>query len=244
MTAVHWLCCDLRTVPEHDDWLGPRERAVAAGLRIAKRRTDWRLGRWTAKQALVTVDATPPGATLDRIEVCAGASGAPAAFLDGQPLSDVAISLSHRDDVAVCALTFATMPVGCDLERVEPRQPVFVQDWFTAAERAHVDATPATARSAIVTLVWSAKESVAKALGEGWRLDPRDVSVGPVVIPTARWAPFGAVGCDRAFAGWGRALDGRILTIAAPAMPRPPRALVQRGGGRPHDSVAGRPARG
>lgn len=150
----------------------------------------------------------------------------PAAFLDGQPFPDVAISLSHCDGTASCAVALATMPVGCDLERVESRPLVFVDDWFTPAERARIEATTETAQPAVVTLVWSAKESVAKALGEGWRLDPRDIAVGPVAIPTTRWAPFSAIGCDRAFAGWSRALDGRVLTIAAPTMSEPPRALA------------------
>ena len=52
MTAPGWLTTSAPEVPPGDAWLSARERAVLAGLRLAKRRDDWRLGRWTAKTAV------------------------------------------------------------------------------------------------------------------------------------------------------------------------------------------------
>ena len=52
MTAPGWLTSSAAEVSPGDAWLSTRERAVLAGLRLAKRRDDWRLGRWTSKAAV------------------------------------------------------------------------------------------------------------------------------------------------------------------------------------------------
>lgn len=225
---VQWLCRNVRSVPPSDGWLGPRERAVLAGLRLPKRRSDWRLGRWTAKQALFATGVVGAAVAPTRLEICAGPGGAPVALLDGQPLRDLAISLSHRDGVAVCAVAPTAAALGCDLERIEPRPAVFARDWFTPAEQTWVTAAPAAARAMVETFVWSAKESVAKALGEGWRLDARDVAIEPVPLDPGGWIRFGAAAGGRTFAGWGRSLGVWILAVAAPRLPVPPRALAPR----------------
>ena len=78
MARTGWLTSSAAEVPPGDAWLSPRERAVLAGLRLAKRRDDWRLGRWTAKAAVaVRLDVGP-----QRVEVLAAADGAPDAWLN------------------------------------------------------------------------------------------------------------------------------------------------------------------
>src|SRR3954454_12181450 len=94
--SVGWLTRSQADVPPDDTWLGPRERAVLGGLCVAKRREDWRLGRWTAKAAL----AAWLGATPERIEVVAADDGAPEAWLDGAR-APVSVSLSHRSGLAL-----------------------------------------------------------------------------------------------------------------------------------------------
>jgi len=49
---VYWLEQTEADVPPENDWLGASEVARLNSMRFAKRRTDWRLGRWTAKRAL------------------------------------------------------------------------------------------------------------------------------------------------------------------------------------------------
>ena len=49
---VYWLEQSEGDVPTTDDWLSPDEVVRLSTMRIAKRRSDWRLGRWTAKNAL------------------------------------------------------------------------------------------------------------------------------------------------------------------------------------------------
>ena len=79
MTEVRWHHARAGEVPADDDWLTAGERAVVAGLAVAKRRADWRLGRWTAKALLDAVLGVP----LHRVEVRAADDGAPEPYVDG-----------------------------------------------------------------------------------------------------------------------------------------------------------------
>jgi len=212
---IGWLSASESDVPDHDDWLSVAERDVLSGLERAPRRRDWRLGRWTAKQA-VSAWRPAPG----DLEIIAAEDGAPEVYLNGQP-APVAISLTHRDGVAVCAVAAGDMALGCDLEAIEPRDAVFVGDWFTAEEQATVDAADPAMRPLLVNLIWSGKESAAKAAREGLRLATKDVAVTfPAPIRySAHWRPF-----EVAIASLDLSLNGRwrchrrhVLTVAGPS---------------------------
>lgn len=210
------LLAEMRDVPADDGWLLPAERAVLAGLRVEKRRREWRLGRWTAKHAVAAalhLDARD-------VEIRAAADGAPEARdVAGAPL-DVALSLSHREGVAVCAVAAPPQPVGCDVELVEPRPPAFAREWFSVAERAHLDAAAPARRDLLTTVLWSAKESVLKLRRSGLREDPRGVEVRIPTDPPAGtgWNPLHVDGCD----AWWSAGSALVVTVAAPALPVPP----------------------
>jgi 4'-phosphopantetheinyl transferase len=233
--GLGWLSCSLADVPDDDVWLTPREHATLSELRFAPRRDDWRLGRWTAKQAVrAWLDMNSGVSSHETLEIIAADDGAPEAFLAGRA-APVAVSLSHREQLAVCVVALAGTRVGCDLEAVEPRSDLFVGDWFTPEERAVVDAASAGARSLVTALIWSGKESALKALREGLRLDTRDavVRLGPSFDHCGHegWAPFSVVLADQrcSFAGRWRRHLGDVITIVAPAPWRSdPVALVPR----------------
>ena len=86
---LYWLIRTLADVPENADWLSGDERATLAGLRFAKRRDDWLLGRWTAKNAICAYQ-TGGNFALSSLEIRAAEDGAPEAFLDGKPRNRVA----------------------------------------------------------------------------------------------------------------------------------------------------------
>ena len=67
---VSWLSQGERDLPPGDDWLAKSERERASTLRFTKRRDDYLLARFTAKQAIARVLGLPldPG-SLRRIEV-------------------------------------------------------------------------------------------------------------------------------------------------------------------------------
>lgn len=186
---VYWLEQCAADVPLDDDWLNRHESERLNLLRIPKRRADWRLGRWTAKLAVAAfLKLGSDLQTLEQFEITSDITGAPLVFFQNMPV-DLCISISHREARAVCALSPAGTRVGCDLEFIEEHGAAFVEDYFTIKEQAMVgDALPGD-RTALVALLWSAKESTLKALQTGLRLDTRSVEVKfnrPVISNEAR----------------------------------------------------------
>lgn len=219
-------------VPMHNGWLSARELRVFGRLRLAPRRQQWRLGRWTAKQALRQVVA---GALSDvrRLEIIAAADGAPEAFLDQRPLP-VSISITHRDAVSACLVGPRSVELGCDLERVEPRTDLFVQDFFTEDEQAMVWNTEPSLRDALKVLIWSAKESALKVARTGLRRDTRSVAVivNDLDDPApATWRTLGVRDIERAvtMTGWWCRRDELVLTVVVRGGPKVPPRLVDSG---------------
>jgi 4'-phosphopantetheinyl transferase EntD len=216
-------------VPDGDDWLTDAERTVLAGLRVAPRRADWRLGRFAGKRAVAASLGLPEdGSSLARIEIRADDGGAPEVLVCGAPAS-LTISLSHRAGCAVCAVAPAGVTLGCDLELVEPRSVAFVDDFFTDDERRRVLAVPECDRPRIATLTWSAKESALKALRTGLRRDTRSVEVtfDAATSDVEGWSPVVVrVGEEqRTLHGWSRVRGDRLVTVIVDP-PAPPPALL------------------
>jgi 4'-phosphopantetheinyl transferase len=177
---IYWLEQTEAQVPAENQWLSARETVCLSSMRIAKRRADWRLGRWTAKHALAACLNLPTNfPDLANIEIRAVASGAPEVFLRDQP-ADLAISLSHRAGTALCTVASPGTSFGCDLEAIEPRSDAFVADYFTVNERALIEQAVVQERPLFLALLWSGKESALKALRLGLRLDTRCMCVSPV----------------------------------------------------------------
>jgi 4'-phosphopantetheinyl transferase len=211
--TVRWISIRNEAVPPNDTWLGPVERAVQEKLTIAKRRSDWRLGRYAAKQLLAEWIGLQ---SLDRIQIIAAEDGAPEVHVDERPI-DVNVSLSHRQGLAVAALHEGGGRVGCDLELIEPRTPRFIEDYFTALECECVSRTPAPLRDRHVALTWSGKESALKLLRTGLRRDTRSLEV-EVAHPLAAGDSWSALKArvhpeDRTLTGRWRQLDSWVLTI-------------------------------
>lgn len=170
---VFWLGQCERDVPADDTWLSPQELVSLGSLRFAKRRADWRLGRWTAKGAVRAYLDIPE---LREIEIIAASDGAPQVRLTHRPAA-VTISLSHRGGRAMCALSAANSALGCDIELVEPRSEAFIADYFTAEEQLVITGADLARQFLLANLFWSAKESALKALRRGLRQDTRSLTV-------------------------------------------------------------------
>ena len=204
-------------VPPQLDWLGPGERQHLASLRLAKRRSEWLLGRWTAKQTIILA----PEIHLDirdpaRLEILPTHEGGPKIFLGGSALP-LAISLSHRAGAAFCVVAEAGR-VGCDLEWIEDRSEAFVEDYFTPSEQALIKENGAETQALVANGLWSVKESVLKLLGLGLRVDTRSMTVVsfPRMTPE-EWQPFVVHHHPDAqeFKGWWRRRDGWLLTVVS-----------------------------
>ena len=225
---VYWLEQTAADLPSVDDWLSANEQALLDAMRFAKRRSDWRLGRWTAKNALalcflhLKLPADPQ--VLASIEIRSASTGAPEAYFGDQPAA-ASISLSHRAGMAACAVTMPGVELGCDLEIVEPRSDAFVADYFTTAEQSFIAQASVADYPRLLAMLWSAKESTLKALHEGLRLDTRSVIVSPgdAVFALHGWSAMQVHHVDhRTFCGWWQHADGIVRTVVAAPPPSPP----------------------
>lgn len=219
--AVLWHLAHHSQLPEDDSWLSPREQEVLSGLRFKKRRNDWRLGRWTAKNALRGY--FPEKLSPADIDIIAAEDGAPEVFLGGQPAPCV-LSLSHSGGRGFCVVAGEGIALGCDVELLEARPEIFGQDYYTSEEQRQIAALPAAAQTVAVNLVWSAKESALKALREGLRRDTRSVSVDFRYDPRPGiWYPLLVTVPEdhRRFYGWWRVENGMVLTAVTGAAPLP-----------------------
>jgi 4'-phosphopantetheinyl transferase len=223
MTSVGWLTRWLADVPAGDGWLGPGEREALAGLRVDKRRSDWRLGRFAAKTAV----AAWLGVPISRVEIIAAPDGAPEARLDGRA-APVTLSLSHRAGRALAVVGEAGASLGCDLELIEPRSAAFMSDWLAPAERALVAGAGAHS-DLVANLLWTGKEAAAKVLREGLRLDVRRAVATPDGLHSAstRWRPLTIAWEDggERVEGWWRSEPGWVMAVAGKPRPRAPHAL-------------------
>jgi 4'-phosphopantetheinyl transferase len=168
MVAPGWLSQHAADVPAGDDWLCGAERRVQHGLRLRRRRADWRLGRWTAKCAVGAWLGIEP----ERVAALRARDGGPEAWLDGSPLP-VSLSISHRAGTALAVVGPASAGVGCDLELIEPRSGPFVREWLAPAEQRLVTDNPVDGYTLLANAIWSAKEAATKVLREGLRLNIR-----------------------------------------------------------------------
>lgn len=221
--TVYWLEQKQADVPQDDEWLSSFETGRLSQMFVAKRREDWRLGRWTAKRAIAARASLPAHPrVLATIEIRPGQSGAPEAWINNRP-SDVTISLSHRAGTGLCAVAPAGVALGCDLELVEPHSSAFVSDYFTPQEQATIAATSGLDQCRLLALLWSAKESALKALHEGLRMDTRSVTVEGSDAPDLfGWTPLRVRHCSgKVFDGWCRSDGHMVRTVVAEAMDPP-----------------------
>jgi 4'-phosphopantetheinyl transferase len=176
--VIYWHLCAAAPAATTHDFLSAGERQTLARMRFPKRREEWLLGRWTAKELLRLSMGAYRGVPLPAISVCNDPDGAPYLSVEGEGRLATSLSISHRAGRAFCALSPVVSPaIGADIERVEPRAMAFVEDFFTAGEADRVRACVHTVRDTLVTVIWSAKESVLKALHHGLRVDTRTVEI-------------------------------------------------------------------
>lgn len=229
---IHWLVQRLDDYPDlaaeqaPARLLAPAEQARFAAMTNPKRRGDWLLGRWTAKQLLQAL-ARQNGRTapLSAITIASDKDGAPYTRFGARSGAGWSLSLSHSHGVAFCAATAGACRLGADIEWIEPRAPGFARDYLTPAELALVVRAGA-ARDCLLTAMWSGKEAALKALRIGLRVDTRSVSclIAPEREAATGWQPFWLAWDERCFgqemsplpaAGWWRLWQGFVLTLVA-----------------------------
>jgi 4'-phosphopantetheinyl transferase len=231
--SLFWLSQGMADAPVDDAWLSPREAAWVARMRFPKRRSEFRLGRWTAKKALALYlgRETSAGA-LRSIEIDRAPVHERRRRSVGRP-AEAYVTMTDRADQAVCLVGPLGNALGCDLELVEPRSDAFLADYLTPAEQRLVAAAgDGDARDLLANLVWCGKESALKVLRTGLRRDTRSVEVSfPESGVVEGWAPIRVRAVEGVvFPGWWQRFGGFVLTLAATEPFPPPRPLVDRPG--------------
>ncbi len=204
-------------LPWQADMLSARERERYERLRFPRRQREWLLGRYAAKVLLSRVEEDLAGRSLAEIEILNEESGAPFVVVDGERRAGT-LSISHRAGLAFVAWDPCGGLLGVDVERVEARFPGFEEDFFTDRERAALSVFLDERHVLGVTLVWSLKEAVLKALRQGLRLDTRRVEVRlPPTFPVAQdWQACGVsvVTKPQYWYGCWRRWGDYVLTVA------------------------------
>ena len=221
---IYWMLVHSQQAAlEAPGFLSPSELQKYSAFKFPKRRNEWLLGRWAAKTLVHSLPAYQHY-PLDQIEIHNAPEGAPYLQLPGRAARAECLTISHSGNFALCALAISLdLQVGIDMEKVEARTETFIVDYFTPTERRLVDKYPAESRAMVVTLIWSAKESMLKALGVGLRWDTRTVEVRGLdgLLTTSndhgKWQKI-QIGeqpaNDRAWAAWWQRRDPFVLTLA------------------------------
>ena len=194
---------------EHEQWLAGPEAARAGRFRLKADRDRFVLATALLRAAVASrTGGRPARVAVDRsCEHCGGQHGRPRL-----PGTGLAASITHSGDVVAVALTDGD-PVGVDVEAItageyEPLLPRVC----TEAERPSVR----TARDFYT--IWTRKEAVLKATGEGLRTPMTSVTVTPPGQPPAVLELAGTTpACKLADipAGDGYAAAAAVLTTAA-----------------------------
>lgn len=151
------------TAPINGSNLSADEHERAARLRFADARQRFIAARATLRAVL----GQHTGIAPDRLVFATGAFGKPVlAGLENPPH----FNLSHSGDLVLIAI--ADRPVGVDVETRRPLDSMaqMIDLAFTDTERAALASLNGADRSAAFFDLWTRKEAVTKARGDGFRL--------------------------------------------------------------------------
>ncbi|MGY5035975.1 4'-phosphopantetheinyl transferase family protein [Streptomyces sp. 900116325] len=156
-------------------------------------------GRTLAKSAVgLLADVTPEEVILRALcPDCGGPHGKP--WVEGEA-AGWELSLSHSRDIVAVAVTHGHA-VGVDVEYFVPPAlpgiPVEYELVLTAGERAVVDTLPVELKAAACLTLWTRKEAVLKATGEGLNTSMESFTVSSAFTPPELIAWHGPDAPDR-----------------------------------------------
>ncbi len=141
--------------------LHPRERAYYDTLNFEKRKKTFLLGRYSVKQA---VGALVGEGNLQMILVRQGVFNQPVTLNVRDQL--VNVSITHCDDIGAAVAFPEAHPMGIDVEKVDAKKNDVFETQITNREKELIR-TIQHSYDSMLTLLWTAKESLSKVLKTG-----------------------------------------------------------------------------
>ncbi len=165
-----------------------REMEILGRFTVDKRRVEWLGGRLNMKMLLTEHCAS--GYDFLNFEILPGADGEPVATLKHGGAFEVplrhSLSLSHRDGATASALCVdPEAAIGVDIEIMETRSELMLEDYFSGPEAALLAALPAGLHPFRIALGWSLKESVLKAKRIGLAAPAKSVIIEKIDFPSS-----------------------------------------------------------
>ncbi|WP_170119408.1 4'-phosphopantetheinyl transferase family protein [Tumebacillus permanentifrigoris] len=147
----------LATIP----FLHPNERVFYEALQYEQRRTSYLKGRYAAKHA---VAAYVREEQLERVWIDQGILRQP--LVVHPHAQNLQVSITHCDELGAALVFPEALPMGLDVERINPVRQAALAAQMTAPELELIRSGLA-AEEVMLTLFWSAKEALSKVLKTG-----------------------------------------------------------------------------
>lgn len=146
------------------------EQEILREFKVEKRRIEWLAGRLNTK--LLLSKYIGRGYDFLNFEILPGPNGRPVATMKLNEVMQVplknGLSLSHREGASASAISAGTgVKLGIDVEMMESRSELMLEDYFKENEIAILSKLPSDISAYGIALAWSIKESVLKAMQVG-----------------------------------------------------------------------------
>jgi len=197
---------------------GVEQQFMSDSITRRERKREWLLGRIAVKDAirklyLQTFNAALPPLELNILPAQNGAPIVQSHLLQSQGLT-TQISITHKDGHAIAVASFlkgnaSPFGLGIDYEPYSEREEGIERLILNEAETHFLKGVSAQERNQILTRIWGAKESAAKALGTGIGGNPTKWTVQSLTKETA-----GPVPTYRATVLSPPHLTGQVLTVS------------------------------
>jgi 4'-phosphopantetheinyl transferase len=159
------LClCRLHKTSDYSallQYLHPKELDYYKTLPAEKRKKSYSIGRYSAKKALAILvgEENLKNTFIDR-----GLFNHPIVVIPSN--QNYQVSISHCDDIGAALAFSEALPMGIDVERVDPDKKKVIESQMTEKEKELIKSLPHS-YSTLLVLLWTAKEALSKILKTG-----------------------------------------------------------------------------
>ncbi len=159
-----YLIIKTSEVPDAKEFLTGLEFKQYNHFAVKKRANEWLAGRYAAKKLASEFFNLP----LKKMQIKNTKNGAPVLQAEGG--NHLTISISHRGNYAVAAISLTGDLIGVDVEKIEPRPQGWTDQYFVKEELIAYD-------EAYLTELWAKKEAVLKLLGLGLTVPTTQIKI-------------------------------------------------------------------